>query len=74
MNASVKDHEELVKINSLMTKVRDNSIRQLNMSNEDTNDEYYKGAYDVTMIVMQEIDKYLFSDHDAIFKFITGGY
>ena len=74
MNASVKDHEELVKINSLMTKVRDNSIRQLNMSNEDTNDEYYKGAYDVTMIVMQEIDKYLFSDHDVIFKFITGGY
>ena len=74
MDTQVKDHDELVKINSLMTKVRDNSIKKINQSDSKDSEEYYKGAYDVTMIVMQEIDKYLFSDHDAIFRFIVGGY
>lgn len=69
----IKDHEELVKINSLMTKVRDNSIRRINESSEEYNEDYYKGAYDVTMVVLQEIDRYLFSDHDAIYRFIVGG-
>lgn len=67
-----RDHEELLDLNAVMTKMRNDSLEAL-ANSDDLKIEYHKGIYDTTIVVLQKIDEYLFNDHDELFNFILGG-
>ena len=64
------DHNELIKLNSVMIKLRNDSLDAIESDTDDHT--YYRGVYDTSTIVLHHIDEYLFSNHDSLINYLLG--